>query len=305
MPEITGFHKFEIEKVCRISIMLEKMMDVPFLKDRLALIGGTAINFIYTEPLARLSVDLDFNYRHIDEDDWGDVRTRIDHTIKQILYTQGYVDADIKIDSSYPLGRMVVYYRNSAGKMDSFQIEIGYMRRFPLLRSDILADFNHICRNEKFKVKTPPKEELFANKWCTFLRRRSARDLYDVYTIVQQDFDVDVFRKCAVVESLLIGKPKLNEINVNSFPWALLLSDDLARMVNLENDIDYQAIKKDVLDFTQKVTSQLKENEIKMIEKYYTQSMLNPDLIDDDGIFNKGLKDHPIIKWKHLSGKQK
>ena len=305
MPEVAGFHQLEIEKVCRISTMLEKMMDVPFLKDRLSLIGGTAINFIYTKPLARLSVDLDFNYRHIDEDDWGEVRTRIDHVIKQVLYTQGYEDADIKIDSSYPLGRMVVYYRNSVGKMDSFQIEIGYMRRFPLLRSDILADFYHICRNDKFKVKTPPKEELFANKWCTFLRRRSARDLYDVYTIARQDFDMDVFRKCAVVESILMGKPKLNEINVNSFPWNSLHFDNLARMVNLEDNIDYQAIKKDVLDFTQKITGQLKENEIKMIETFYTQSMFNPDLIDDDGIFNEGLKDHPIIKWKHLKSNRK
>ena len=102
-------------------------MDVLFLKERLSLIGGTAINFIYTKPLARLSVDLDFNYHHIDEHDWGEVRTRIDHVIKQILYIQGYADTDIKIDSSYPLGRMVVYYTNSVGKMDSFQIEIGYM----------------------------------------------------------------------------------------------------------------------------------------------------------------------------------
>ena len=305
MPEMTGFHKLEIEKVCRISTMLEKMMDVSFLKERLSLIGGTAINFIYTKPLARLSVDLDFNYHHIDEDDWGEVRTRIDNVIKQILHTQGYTNDDIKIDSSYPLGRMVVNYRNSVGNTDSFQIEIGYMRRFPLLRSDTLADFNHICRDDKFKVKTPLKEELFANKWCTFLKRRTARDLYDVYTIANQDFDIDVFRKCAVVESILMGKPKLNEIDVNTLIKKSLHSNNLTRMVNLENDLDYQTIKKEVLDFTQMITGQLKENEIKMIETFYTQNKFDPDLIDDDGIFNEELKDHPIIKWKHLKSKRK
>ena len=116
---------------------------------------------------------------------------------------------------------------------------------------------------------------------------------------------MDVFRKCAVVESILMGKPKLNEINVNSLPGDSSLSDNLARMVNMENDIDYQAIKKDVLDFTQKITGQLKENEIKMIETFYTQSRFNPELIDDDGIFNEGVKDHPIIKWKHLKSNRK
>ena len=300
MPEMTVFHQVEIEKVCRISTMLEKMMDVSFLKERLSLIGGTAINFIYTKPLARLSVDLDFNYHHIDEDDWGEVRTRIDQVIKQILHTQGYANADIKIDSSYPLGRMVVQYSTSVGNIDSFQIEIGYMRRFPLLRSDTLADYNHICRDDKFKVKTPLKEELFANKWCTFLKRRTARDLYDVYTIAKQDFDIDVFRKCAVVESILMGKPKLTEIDINDLIQKSLYSNNLTRMVNLENNLDYQTIKKEVLDFTQMITDQLKENEIKMIETFYTQGNFNPDLIDDDGIFNKKLKDHPIIKWKHL-----
>lgn len=116
---------------------------------------------------------------------------------------------------------------------------------------------------------------------------------------------MDVFRKCAVVESIFMGKPKLNEIEVNSLTLNLLHSGNLTRMVNLENNMDYQAIKKDVLDFTQKVTGQLKENEIKMIETFYTQSRFNPELIDDDGIFNKGLKDHPIIKWKHLKSNRK
>jgi len=52
--------------------------------------------------------------------------------------------------------------------------------------------------------------------------------------------------------------------------------------------------------YQKKVTGQLKEVEIKMIETFYTQNKFYPDLIDDDKIFNEGLKDHPIIKWKNL-----
>lgn len=76
-------------------------------------------------------------------------------------------------------------------------------------------------------------------------------------------------------------------------------------MVNLGNNIDVQVIKKDVLDFTEKITGQLIENEIEMIETFYTQGRFDPDLIDDDGIFNEKLKDHPIIKWKHLNANKK
>jgi len=32
-------------------------------------------------------------------------------------------------------------------------------------------------------------------------------------------------------------------------------------------------------------------------DTFYTQNRFDPDLIDDDGIFNKKLIDHPIIKW--------
>ena len=37
-------------------------MAVPYLSDRLALKGGTAINLFCTDQFPRLSVDLDFNY---------------------------------------------------------------------------------------------------------------------------------------------------------------------------------------------------------------------------------------------------
>ncbi len=66
-----GFDVREVEKVLRISDFLEDISYVKFLRDRLSLYGGTALNFIHFEEVPRLSVDLDFNYRHIDEGDWG------------------------------------------------------------------------------------------------------------------------------------------------------------------------------------------------------------------------------------------
>lgn len=116
---------------------------------------------------------------------------------------------------------------------------------------------------------------------------------------------MDVFRKCAVVESILMGKPKLTEIDINDLIKKSLHSNNLPRMVNLENDLDYQTIKKVVLDFTQMITGQLKENEIEVIETFYTKGNFEPYLIDDGRIFNEGLKDHPIIKWKHLRSNRK
>jgi predicted nucleotidyltransferase component of viral defense system len=209
-------HRFnvrEIEKVCRISDFLEDVSAAKFLSDRLSLYGGTALTFIHMKEILRLSVDLDMNYRHFDTGDWGEVRQEIDERAKDILYREGYNRADIAISPTYPLTRFTVQYISSLGTKDDFRIEVGYMRRCPILKSDTLAPFRHIGTRETFMVKTPIKEELFANKWCTLLYRRTPRDLFDVYQISGLDLNHEVFRKCAVVDSLMRNKDSLPEFD--------------------------------------------------------------------------------------------
>ncbi|MFN7096136.1 MAG: nucleotidyl transferase AbiEii/AbiGii toxin family protein [Gammaproteobacteria bacterium] len=60
--EIEGYRAENLEKVYRLLDLLNVMMQVPYLKERIALKGGTAINLFCTKQLPRLSVDLDFNY---------------------------------------------------------------------------------------------------------------------------------------------------------------------------------------------------------------------------------------------------
>ena len=97
-----GFNLREIEKVCRISDLLEDISAVKFLRDRLCLYGGTALTFIYSDRILRLSVDLDLNYRHLNTEDWGKVRDEIDRRIKDLLYRQGYERSDIAISPATP-----------------------------------------------------------------------------------------------------------------------------------------------------------------------------------------------------------
>src|SRR3972149_9050369 len=167
-----GFGIKETEKVCRISDLLEDISAVKFLKDRLSLYGGTALTFIHSPEILRLSIDLDFNYRHTDEADWGAVRKEIDQKLKAVIYRQAYHKTDVSINASYPLTRFTIRYVNAVGSEDYFKIEIGYLRRTPILKTDTLADFKHIGTKETFKTKTPVKEELFANKWSTLCYRK-------------------------------------------------------------------------------------------------------------------------------------
>jgi predicted nucleotidyltransferase component of viral defense system len=153
----TRFNTDQIEKVCRISDILEGISQVPFLRDRLSLYGGTALAFVHFDAIERLSVDIDFNYRHIDEVDWGYVRDQVDADIKAVLHNIGYSDETITIDPSYPLNRFIVQYINHLGRPDEIKIETGYMRRMPITE-DRLYDFYHVGTHNKFKIMTPLRE---------------------------------------------------------------------------------------------------------------------------------------------------
>ena len=62
LSENTGFKNADmLEKVVQLIGLLNEIFDNNYLKNRLVLKGGTALNLFYFN-LPRLSVDIDFNY---------------------------------------------------------------------------------------------------------------------------------------------------------------------------------------------------------------------------------------------------
>jgi predicted nucleotidyltransferase component of viral defense system len=294
----TGFNPDQIEKVCRISDILEGVSQVPFMRDRLALYGGTALAFVHFEAIERLSVDIDFNYRHIDEEDWGDVRDRIDDNMKTILYSLGYTDRDITINSSYPLNRFTVKYINHLGRNDDIRIETGYMRRIPILKNDRLYDFYHVGTHRKFKIMTPAEEELFSNKWCTMLYRGSPRDLFDVYRIAGASFDEALFRGAAVVDSLFRGLPSLIDINYEEKIRGIRFDSSLLNVLYSGNVFDEELVHEAVIDFTKGVLDDLSFDEIRLIETFYQEYKLDEQVVSKFTGLHSELSNHPLIKWQ-------
>jgi len=76
--EATGFRPDVLEKVAYLLGLLDAIRSHPFLKEKLVLKGGTALNlFIFDVP--RLSVDIDLNYVGAeDRDGRPDVRKGVE-----------------------------------------------------------------------------------------------------------------------------------------------------------------------------------------------------------------------------------
>lgn len=290
-----GFNVREVEKVLRISDLLEDISNVRFLQKRLCLYGGTALNFIYFKDIPRLSIDLDFNYRHVGDKDWGKVREEVEDRIKRLLHMRGY--EDLRINPSYPLGRIDISYQNSSGLNDSFLIEIGYIRRYPILKEDFNVEFMHIGKNESFKTSTPVKEELFANKFATCLYRTTSRDIYDVYRIAEEHFEQDIFRKCVVIESLMCSKLPLDEIDISGSVGSVPLDFSLKNLLRSRVKEDFRKIKKRVIAFGESVIKDLTQEEVNLIHEFYGEKKFEHKPIDDEGIFHSTLQKNPVIEW--------
>jgi predicted nucleotidyltransferase component of viral defense system len=295
LSRTVGFSIREIEKVLRISDLLEDISNVKFLRERLSLYGGTALNFVYFQDIPRLSVDIDFNYRHIDNRDWGKVRDEVEDRIKKLLNMREY--RSLRINPSYPLCRIDVSYQNSQGLNDSFLIEIGYMRRQPILRQESKAEFVHIGKKERFKINTPIMEELFANKLGVCLYRTSTRDVYDVYRIAEENFDQDIFRKCLIIDSLMRGRPPLDEIDVSEVIGQVAMDSSLENLLRSRTEEDFESIKKRAIHFGEEMVEDLTKEEVDLIREFYGEKKFRPSSIDDAKIFNTNLQENRAIEW--------
>jgi len=292
----TGFGPSVVEKVCRISDLLTEVYQDPLLKKRLSLTGGTALNLIYTEGIPRLSVDLDFNYRHKESVDWGKVRTRIDDRLKAILESMGY--GDLKINPSYPLGRINAAYSAESGKMDELKIEVGYMRRFPFLKEDIIEGFHHIGKDESIKVLTPKREELFASKILAGMKRKTPRDVFDIATISSMDFDQTLLRKCAVLESFT-DNIRLYKLDIEQTFETVDVDTALSNLLrkDVTDTVDFEDVRTRATDLLRNLQSDLTPEEVSVIETFYEDKEFDPDRIVSKEQFHEKLKEHPAIRW--------
>lgn len=292
----TGFESSVVEKVCRMSDILIEIYQDPLLKKRLSLTGGTALNLVYTEGVPRLSVDLDFNYRHEDFENWGKVRTRIDDRLKAILGTTGY--EDLKINPSYPLGRINATYRDESGKRDELKLEVGYMRRFPFLEEDTIASLQHIGREEPVDVLIPKKEELFAGKILAGVKRKTSRDVFDIATISGLEFDSTLLRKCAILESFT-GGIRFHEPSIERTFESVDIDTALSNLLRDEvaDTVDFADIRVRATDLLRNLQNNLTSEEVSTIEKFYEEGEFDPDRIVSEKHFHEKLKEHPAIQW--------
>ena len=126
----TGFRVEILEKVAHLLELLDGFNRHPYMKGRLALKGGTALNlFVFDAP--RLSIDIDVNYvGQLDREAMLAERPEVERALEAVCGR-----ADIAVErapGSHAGGKWRLRYESAEGQIASLELDINYMLRAPL-----------------------------------------------------------------------------------------------------------------------------------------------------------------------------
>jgi predicted nucleotidyltransferase component of viral defense system len=130
LPATSGFRTNVLEKAARLLNLLNALRSHPFLKDRLALKGGTALN-LFLLDLPRLSVDVDLNYiGSADKETMLSDRPQIEKAIEAVF---GREELSIqRKPKEHAGGKWLLQYQSPFGGRENLELDLNYMFRIPL-----------------------------------------------------------------------------------------------------------------------------------------------------------------------------
>ena len=173
----TGFSVSTLEKVSRLGEVAGNIARHPFLRERLLLKGGTALNLCFGPP-ARLSVELDYNYvGHLARTEMLEERPQVEIAIEELVNRLGY-----RIQRSAEAFAARIFYLNYGsvlGGEGQIKIDLNYLYREPL-EEPVERELWQPGELDRPTIRTVSSEELCVGKMLALLDRMAARDVWDV-----------------------------------------------------------------------------------------------------------------------------
>ena len=182
--QATGFRPDVLEKVAHLLGLLDAVRSHPFLRDRLALKGGTALNlFVFDVP--RLSVDIDLDYVGMESlAGMLEERPRLEEALQAVF---GREDFTIRrMPSEHAGGKWSLRYPTAAGQSGRIDVDVNYMYRVPLWPVQP-EDSHPVGSWQATDIPVRDLHELAAGKLAALLSRHRARDLFDGRQLLSLD----------------------------------------------------------------------------------------------------------------------
>lgn len=301
--EELGFVRDTLEKVTRLTDILEYLNTHPILKHSLALKGGTAINLtIFNLP--RLSVDLDLDYLITNSrEEMLESREVLTTTIDRYMTAQGY-SRNPRTKNPHSLDSWVYDYMGASGNKDNVKIEVNYSLRSHILEAEERPIINEHFSSE-YEVKSLAPLEIYGSKINALLSRAAARDLYDARNMIHyglfDESEEEILKKCVVFYAAISARDK-SRINKTFDTRAIdsiterKIKTDLNPVIKTENDFELGSAKKLVKDFIADLMV-LTPEEKQFLDRFEKGEYTPELLFEDLNVLNR-IKKHPMALWK-------
>ena len=126
----TGFNVATVEKVIHLMNLLEATEGHPFLREKFALKGGTALN-LFVFALPRLSVDLDLNLvQPLSRDELEANRPKLEQAFEAVFRREGFNIR--KSPTEHAGGKWRLGYSSAGGGNSNLEVDVNYVLRVPL-----------------------------------------------------------------------------------------------------------------------------------------------------------------------------
>lgn len=295
-----NFVRDTLEKVLRLSEVLNYLNTNSLTKEYLVLKGGTAINLTVFN-LPRLSVDIDLDFaRNLSRDDMMSTRERIREDIKIYMSTQGYAISP-RSKAYHSLDSFVFTYTNLGDMNDNIKIEINYSLRAHIFEPT-LRKMSVPGVNANALIKTLPPMELYSAKINALIGRAAARDLYDIYNMIKfglfDESEFPLLRKCVVFYTAISQDEIPDEYDFKRFNAITnrKIKTDLLPVIQKGEFFELESAKTSVAKFLRELLV-LEDDERKFLDEFKAKEY-HPELLFDDTDILSRIKEHPMALWK-------
>ena len=306
----TGFRGEMLEKVAHLLNLLRTIQESEYLRTRLALKGGTALNLFHFQ-LPRLSVDIDFNYVGA-EDREGMLaeRPELEARLTALCEREGYSIRHTP-DNQFAGGKWQLRYAAARGGQGNIEIDINYMFRVPLwsvqYRNSVAIGPLHVQAMPVMDL-----HELAAGKLAALLDRCAARDLYDgVKLLAMPELDRSSLRTALTVYAGM----NLQDMSEATPEYLNVSADEIAdRLLPLLRKNDVSGAPPEVRAYTGRLIGQCREQLKSLLpfqtpEKEFLKSLtttggIRAELLTDDDALTRRIQRQPMLLWRVRQKKQ-
>jgi predicted nucleotidyltransferase component of viral defense system len=303
-----GFRLDALEKVFRLLGLLEALRSHEFLRTRVALKGGTALNlFLFDVP--RLSVDIDLNYiGSADRDAMLADKPKVEHAIQAVCSRERLTVK--RVPSEHAGGKWRLSYENTAGSRDTLEIDLNFMLRVPLW-PPTTVDSRPLGRVSARAILVVDRHELAAGKLAALCSRNASRDIYDARELLRRgELEREKLRLAFVVYGGLNRKDwrtvRIDDIVAD----ATELKRELVPMLRADvrpNGDQIPAWTAALVSETQALMAEvlpLADHELEFIERLNVDGRIHPELLTNDPALQALIRDQPGLRWKALNVEQ-